>query len=216
MVRCIVYLNRPLEYHRYLRLQENLRKHKKELILFCEHEPIITGGINFSETSLVTNLEALEELNLTPVITGRGGDVTAHEPGQIVIYPHIDIGRRKIQISYFFETLIRITSDNLFRIWGIESSFNKTNPGLYCMGDGKKIASIGITFKSFFTGHGIAVNFENSLETFRHILPCGLKQMEMTSVLRIKNRAVRKNDFIRSWAEDFQNYLTAPPPLHMH
>jgi len=215
MVFTVERINKPLEYERYIKLQNSLRVKKKELLLLCEHSSTITAGVQFDYKNLLSNAEELKSLNIKFIKVARGGDITAHEPGQCIIYPHVDLKKRNIQLSHFFKTIMDITSRNLLRIWNIETIYKNDYPGLYLL-SGEKIASIGISFKSFFTSHGIAVNISNNLETFKHIIPCGMNDVSMTSVSMLKKDLNLVTLFVEHWIKDFQEYLKSPPPSHMH
>lgn len=202
-------------YRRYLFLQETLRIRRKELILFCSHAPLITAGIQTKESSFLTGRNELSRMGIEVCSIKRGGDATAHEPGQIVIYIHLDLKKRNIQLSHFFRQIFRITQESIESVWNIPLHYRDEDPGLYSE-EGKKIVSGGISFKSFFTAHGIAVNLENSLNTFSHILPCGLKDVLPGSLKEMGADPEKKEAFTEDWKKRMERYLSGPPPSHMH
>jgi len=182
--------------------------------LVCEHPRTITAGIQTDPDNLLVDREFLNEQKIAFHSIRRGGDLTAHEPGQIVIYPHVDLLKRKFAVSKYFRSLAAVTSDALFDVWAIETVYRDETPGLY-LKSGEKLASIGIQFKSFFTGHGIAINVSNDLETFRYIHPCGNKSIKMTGIVQLGLDETKQELFKRLWIDRFAMELSrqsAPQP----
>jgi len=198
--------SKPLEYRRYLQVQEKLRALRRELLVFCEHPPTITAGVQSRPENLRSDSAALQSQGVNLVRIGRGGDYTAHEPGQCVLYPHIDLRRRGIGISEYFRALLEITAESMYRSFGIAAESWTEAPGLYAA-NGAKIASIGIMFKGFFTSHGLAVNVGNNLEVFRHINPCGFADLEVTSVAESGGDPGRLREFLSLWRQGFEEFL---------
>lgn len=197
-----------LPYARYLRIQNFLRKKRKELILFCEHSPAITAGIQTRKESYLTDPALLKDFGIDFMPTGRGGDLTAHEPGQCIIYPHIDLKKRNIKISAYFQLILKVTQASLLEVWKIETRTGKDFPGLY-LDNGEKIVSIGIMVKTFFSSFGAAVNVSNSGETFRHILPCGQDQ-KVASICEHGGKAEKLSEFEKLWYDKFSRAITGP------
>lgn len=211
----IVFLNylratspKPVIYKRYLRLQEKLRQRRKELLIFCSHPSVITAGAQSRSQNLLVSLKELEKQNVAVIPTKRGGDYTAHELGQCVIYPHIDLRKRNMKIHFLIQGMLEITSELLQEIWGIKVFLDSQSPGLYRISDSAKIASIGLMFKSFFTSFGIALNVSNSLETFRFIHPCGYEGLRICSVENSGGNSEFLPLFIHLWKDRFQQYIT--------
>ncbi|MCR9143468.1 MAG: lipoyl(octanoyl) transferase LipB [bacterium] len=208
-----VYLNRlrpsatPLDYGRYMRLQQKLRARRRECVLFCSHPPTITAGVQSRPESLQTDAARLSALGIHLEPVGRAGDYTAHEPGQCVIYPHLDLRRRQIGVPEYFNGLLECTSLALDRVWGVRVVTRKDAPGLYLAEDGAKLASIGIMFKSFFTSHGVAVNVGNDLSTFAHIHPCGYAGQRIASILNMGLDPDRLPEFLECWRDEFSKRI---------
>lgn len=206
MIQQIIRLHEPVSYPDYLALQTQLRAARRELLLVCEHPRTITAGVTFKEKSLHLDADSLKARGIDFFQVGRGGDVTAHEPGQVVFYPHIDLKLREKSISVFFNGLLASTSEALLEIFGIETETHKDAPGLYVAG-GEKIASIGVQFKSFFTSHGIAINVSNDLFTFQGMDPCGDPGLKITSVSRILGKTANRGPFVDSLMNRFMKTL---------
>jgi len=139
-----------------------------------EHYPCLTGGIGAKAENLLSDLESLQKAGISLVQIQRGGDYTAHEPGQIVGYLHIDLRQRNKQLGDFLSSFTISIRNACLEIWGLELVENRTAPGLYLkQTPEKKLVSIGVYAKSYFTSFGFALNGVNDLSTFRHIHPCG-------------------------------------------
>ncbi|EMJ93208.1 lipoyl(octanoyl) transferase LipB [Leptospira alstonii] len=182
----MIEFRKKIPYLRYLEMQEKLRKFRKECILFLEHAPTITGGINYNPENLLFGKEFLESRGIQLHFIQRGGDFTAHEPGQLVIYSHVDLKKRNLSIRSYLENLLGAVIDAARATWNLHLVTDADSPGLYLESDlSQKICSIGVNFKSFFTSHGIAFNFDNDFTTFQRIHPCGRSWTDMTSVKKL-------------------------------
>ena len=149
-------------------------------VLMVEHPAVITLGARKTENKLLASAESLGEKGIEVVAAGRGGAATAHNPGQIVIYPIVKLKSLKLDVGAYVGRLESIGIELLGRL-GVQSQRRKGYPGLWV--DQKKIASIGVQIKRWTTMHGIAINIANDLAIFDNIVPCGLSDVEMTSVL---------------------------------
>jgi len=195
-------------YARYLLLQEKLRKRRRELLLFLEHRPVITAGINYNMEELLVSEDFLKNGSIDLEFVKRGGKFTAHEPGQLVIYPHIDLKKRGLTISGYLDLLNNSLREAADSAWGIKIIQNRENPGLYLQDSpDKKLVSVGVDCKSWFSSFGAAVNISNTRETFKLIHPCGLPADVMVSVRDIYPGAPDEKKFIDSFAEIFLHGL---------
>ncbi|MCW8858269.1 MAG: lipoyl(octanoyl) transferase LipB, partial [Deltaproteobacteria bacterium] len=115
----------------------------------------------------------------------RGGLATAHEPGQLVAYPVIALKKKDLRwfADQFLLVVIHLLAD-----YGIEGRLKAGEPGVWV--DGRKICSFGIALKKWISSHGIALNINNSLDTFDMIVPCGQPQEVVTSLRRELGEAV--------------------------
>ena len=147
-----------------------------ETILICEHPLVVTVG---------RALNAIEEVFTKEIPVheiSRGGRATLHLPGQVVVYPIIDLAKRGKDLHAYMRVLELAVIDTLadFRIEG-SSLPGKT--GVWVEKKSKKIASLGIAVKNWITYHGIALNVNCDLEKFSAISPCGFSSDVMTSML---------------------------------
>jgi lipoyl(octanoyl) transferase len=112
----------------------------------------------------------------------RGGQVTYHGPGQLVVYPLVDLRRAGLSIRDFVTALERGVSD-LAAQFGIRAECRRSAPGVYV--DGRKLASVGVRVRRGGSYHGLAVNVALDLEPFRRINPCGCPGLEMTQLAEL-------------------------------
>ena len=142
-------------------------------IWLLEHDPVFTLG-TAADPSHVLNPG-----NIPIVQADRGGEVTFHGPGQLVIYFLLDIRTKKIGPKSLVANLQNLIQ-NILQHYSIESSFVEGAPGVY-VGE-KKIASIGLRISKGRTYHGISLNVNMDLEPFSRINPCGYEGLEVTQI----------------------------------
>jgi lipoyl(octanoyl) transferase len=140
-------------------------------IWFLEHPPVFTLGLNASRAHL------LAPGDIPVVQIDRGGQVTYHGPGQLVVYPLIDLKRAGLGIRDFVTALERGVIDLAAR-FGIAAECRRHAPGVYVAG--KKLASVGVRVRRGGSYHGLALNVALDLEPFHRINPCGFQGLEMT------------------------------------
>jgi len=150
-------------------------------VLIVEHPPVITLGARQSANKLLTNRDDLAKKHIDIVDIRRGGGTTAHNPGQLIFYPILNLQEYGLGISEYIRELESIGAE-LLEQSGVHAERKKGLPGLW-VGE-KKIASIGVRVSKFITYHGMAININNDLSIFEFITPCGLDGVEMTSVLK--------------------------------
>ncbi|MFN3605436.1 MAG: lipoyl(octanoyl) transferase LipB [Leptonema sp. (in: bacteria)] len=213
-----IFYNKTLPYKKYQTLAKYFRKKRIENLIFCDHYPVITAGIQYKEESFKFPKEWLERKGIEIHYTQRGGDLTAHEKNQIIIYLHIDLKKRQIRISDFINAIVVITKDLIGAIFSISLYYNLEMPGLYT-NLGEKIVSFGLEIKKGFTSSGLAINFTNDLRTFEYIHPCGYKDLKINSIKNLllnsnKDYKIddlvlekKKNDFCKAWSERFLLFL---------
>ena len=173
------------DFRRTLELQHKLVEQRRQnqigdTVLIVEHQPVITLGARQSANKLLIERENLAAQGIDVVEIRRGGGATAHNPGQLVFYPILNLQQLHLDINEYIRTLEQIGIELLEQL-GVKSERRKGFPGLW-VGD-KKIASIGVRVSRQITHHGMAINIQNDLSIFEAIVPCGLENVKMTSVL---------------------------------
>ena len=146
-------------------------------IWMLEHPPVFTLG------TAADNQHILDAKDIPVIQSDRGGEVTYHGPGQLVIYFMIDVKRNKLGPKSLVKTLQEFTR-SLLANYSIESNFIEGAPGVYV--DGKKIASIGLRISKGKTYHGISINVDMDLTPFSYINPCGYAGLEVTQIKDFK------------------------------
>ena len=142
-------------------------------IWLLEHPPVFTLG------TAADNQHVLDAKDIPVIQSDRGGEVTYHGPGQLVIYFMIDVKRSKLGPKSLVKTLQEFTK-SLLANYSIESNFIEGAPGVYV--DGKKIASIGLRISKGKTYHGISINVDMDLTPFSYINPCGYEGLEVAQI----------------------------------
>jgi len=161
-----------------------------DIVFLLEHSPVFTLGRRGGLESLKISKKCLEEVNIPIIQTERGGDITFHGPGQLVVYPIIDLQNAGMPVIDYVgrleEVMIRV-----LREWGIPAERNPMNRGIW-VGSGK-IGSIGIAVRRGVCFHGFALNVNLSLEQFGWINPCGIEDIGITSMQRELSQEVSMN-----------------------
>ena len=142
-------------------------------IWFLQHPPVYTLGLNGNPEHLLAPADS-------PVINiDRGGQVTYHGPGQLVVYPLIDLRRQSLGVRELVSALEQSIID-LATDYGIEANSRADAPGVYV--DGRKLASLGLRIRRGCSYHGLAFNIDMDLEPFSRINPCGFEGLEVTQL----------------------------------
>jgi lipoate-protein ligase B len=170
-----------MEYLAALSLQErfvSLRQQQLigDTLLFIEHPHVYTLG----RSGKVSNVLAPKDVLVCR--TTRGGDVTYHGPGQVVVYPIIDLRSKLRKAVHFYLKNLEMTAIHTLRDFGLEATRRPPWSGIW-LGD-KKIAAIGIAVRRGITFHGLALNVNTDLSYFSRIVPCGLNWADVTSMAK--------------------------------
>lgn len=186
------HLDYQAAWDRQLEIHGEVMDGADDTLIFVEHDAVLTLGANFHEQNLLLTREGYAERGIDVVRTDRGGDVTYHGPGQLVIYPIFDIKKHGQDLHKWMrdmeETMILTCRD-----FGVEAGrLGDVNTGAW-VGD-KKIAAIGVKVKKWVNLHGIAINCSNDLGVFDLIVPCGVVGHGVTSLSSKLGRAVGIED----------------------
>ncbi len=171
-------------YDRVLTLQRALaetiqRGFCNETILALEHAAVITLGKRANVNNITVPRAWLEQKEIAVCPTERGGDVTYHGPGQLVVYPIFRIGRA---VKAHVTALAQATAQTLDSL-GIEAVWSDQRPGLWV--GNEKIAAVGVAVQGGVAFHGLALNASVDLSAFEAIVPCGLTDAGVTSIKNI-------------------------------
>lgn len=160
-------------WHRMREFTEQRTPETPDEIWLLEHPPVFTLGLNGNRSHL------LAPGDIPVVQIDRGGQVTYHGPGQLVVYPLIDLRRAKLGVRDLVCALERSVIDYV-GAYGIVAAGRRDAPGVYV--EGRKLASIGLRVKRGASYHGLALNVNMDLGPFRRINPCGYAGLEMTQL----------------------------------
>ena len=156
----------------------------KNHLVFVEHNSVYTLGKSGEINNLLINQQDLDNKKIKFYKTNRGGDITYHGPGQIVCYPILDLDNFFTDIHKylrFLEETIILTLQN----YGIKGNRSKNETGVWLepnSSDARKICALGVKASRWVTMHGLALNVNNDLSFFNHIIPCGIKNKSITSI----------------------------------
>jgi lipoyl(octanoyl) transferase len=151
----------------------------EDLLLLVEHEPVVTLGRGTRPGSIPLAPAELLRRGVEVFEVERGGDVTFHGPGQLVGYPIIDLRQHREDLHWYLRQLEGGLIGALDTL-GIAAGANSGLTGVWT--GGRKLASIGIHVKQWVTLHGFALNVTTDLDYFDLIVPCGIRDVIMTSV----------------------------------
>ena len=155
-------------------------------IWILEHPSIFTAGTSFNENDIL-------DKSIKVVKTSRGGKITWHGPGQLVCYFVINLNNRKKDIRKFLNIIENSIITSLKK-FGSSSYSDRKNIGIWTKINNKekKIGAIGIRVKKWIAYHGFSINITSSMSNYKKIIPCGIKDKEITSLKKINNQNYNK------------------------
>ena len=176
---------------------------KNEEIWFLEHQSVFTAG-----SSTPKNFNEKKINNIPVVFINRGGKITFHGPGQLIIYPILNIKKRKLNIIEYInkieEIIIKVFKNNKITLFAKK----ETNRGLWIRDKknkkDKKIIFIGLRYSKGVIYHGISINLDLSLVNFRKINPCGLEADQISSLKEL-NITYNKKELVNELKIEFIN-----------
>ena len=183
------------------------KKNTKNHLIFCEHPHVYTLGKSGDEGHLLIGQKEQEAKKVTFVKTNRGGDITYHGPGQLVVYPILDL-------DYFFSDIhkyLRYLEDSVIltlsqyglkgkRIEGLTGVWVEDQNGI-----DKKICAIGVKSSRWVTMHGIGFNINSDLSYFNNIIPCGINDKSVTSLQQELGIKIDMNELKNRFKSNFIN-----------
>jgi lipoate-protein ligase B len=177
-----------------------------DVLFLCEHPHVITLGRNGKREHLKAGERILAQMNVEFYASDRGGDITYHGPGQIVGYPILDLASHRKDVRWYVEQLeevmIRATAD-----FGITAARFEDKHGIWVNTPGgeEKLAALGVHLSRWITSHGFAYNASTNLSYFDLIVPCGISGKRATSLERLLNRAVSREEVVTPIVTHFGN-----------
>jgi len=172
-----------------------------DVLIFTEHEPVFTLGLRKgADQHLIWDETRLAEQGIAVFKSNRGGDITYHGPGQIVGYPIISLHRRKDLHAYLRdleEVVIRSLAG-----FGLDADRRAGKTGIWL--ETRKICAIGVAVKSWITYHGFALNVAPDMSHFSGIVPCGITDGSVTSLIDELGYSLDPADVKAALAVEFQ------------
>jgi lipoyl(octanoyl) transferase len=196
-----------------------------DMLLLCEHKPVITQGRNGKREHLLVSESVLRQRNVEFYETSRGGDVTYHGPGQLVGYPILQLGAIRKDVVWYVrmleEVMIRASAEfgvcavrepGKTGIWVREEEreFTQRAPRTASSRSeegsaAEKLGAIGVHLSRWVTSHGFAYNVSTDLRNFDLIVPCGIAGRKATSLEKLLGRAVKRSEVVPKIASHFGN-----------
>ena len=179
----------------------------KNHLIFCEHPHVYTLGKSGDESNLLINQKEQEAKRVTFFKTNRGGDITYHGPGQLVVYPILDL-------DYFFSDIhkyLRYLEESVIltlKDYGLTGKRLDGLTGVWIAnqnGIDRKICAIGVKSSRWVTMHGIGFNINSDLSYFNNIIPCGIEDKSVTSLQQELGRKVDMNELKNRFKTNFTN-----------
>jgi lipoate-protein ligase B len=177
-------------YQRQKDLVNRVIAGEPQRLVFCEHPAVLTLGRMTKPENILWPKEDIEARGVKVLPIDRGGDITLHAPGQLVVYPIFNLNEYGRDLKAFLEKLEHVVIDLLteFDILAVSQDGQR---GVWVGPD--KIASMGIGVRKWVSYHGIGLNVTTDLKLFTMIRPCGLN-VAMTSIVRLRNAPVAMED----------------------
>lgn len=187
-------------YNEALELQKKLhsKRSAKEIpdtAIFCEHSPVVTIGKRDASADFLSDMETIAEEGIDIAKVERGGRITYHGPGQLVVYFIFDLSERRLGVKEFVYKVEEACMAGLSK-FGINAVRDKEYPGLWA--NNKKLVAIGLQISRNVSMHGIAINVAPNMSHYRHIIPCGIKERGVTSMKELLGSAPAMENVIRA------------------
>ena len=185
-------------------------------LLFCQHKHVYTLGKSGDEKHLLLNDVGLKEKRIAYMKTNRGGDITYHGPGQLVVYPILDLDNFFTDIHKYLRLLETVIIDTL-ATYHIKAGRIKELTGVWvntqCPQYARKICAIGIKMGRWVTMHGFALNVNTDLHFFKNIIPCGIADKGVTSIEKELGKQVPMKAIKAAIIRHFTNLFEIEPVL---
>ena len=173
-----------VSYQEGLELQQQARRRVADgelagVLILLEHQPVITAGRGGGRENLRATLSGLQAEQIAFVETDRGGNITCHNPGQLVGYPVLNLSFWQEDVHWYVEQLEEVLIRTVAK-YGIVAGRKSRYTGVWA--GNRKLAAIGVSVRRWITGHGFALNVSNDLSLFQQIIPCGIEEFGVTSL----------------------------------
>jgi len=175
--------------------------------ILCQHPPVVTLGKSGDENNLLLSEDFLKLQGIEFFRINRGGDITLHNPGQLVGYPILDLDRFFTDIHKYLRLLEEVIIQTLAE-YNIEGKRYEGFTGVWLEPENpktaRKICAMGVRTSRWITMHGFALNINNDTKMFDVIVPCGIKGKQVTSISKELNREVSVEDIKPKLLKNFE------------
>jgi lipoic acid synthetase len=209
-MKCTFYKVGLIEYEEAYDLQKRIWGEKaagqeEDTLLLLEHPPTLTLGKSGKLKNLLVERDELAHKGIPLHFTDRGGDITYHGPGQLVVYPIVDLRKRGKNIHRYIdelqETIIKTLAD-----FSIVGERDQKHVGVWV--GNNKICALGVAVHKWITMHGLALNIDPDLNSFSLITPCGIVGRGVTSMARLKESAPSMEEVIHCFIAHFSRVFS--------
>ncbi len=200
------YFKQAIDRKIAIRNGENLPPPSNYLIL-CEHPNVYTIGKSGKEENLLLSSEEVKSKEASFYKINRGGDITYHGPGQLVVYPILDLDQFFTDIHKYMRFLEQAVINTLLK-FGIQSSRIDGMTGVWidsALPSARKICAMGVKSSRWVTMHGIGFNINTNLDFFSHIVPCGIDDKAVTSMQKELGSEVDMQEVENTIIEEFKS-----------
>ena len=196
-----------IDYDTSLIIQEEIHAYVKNknisgVILSLEYPNLFTIGKSGKKSDILISQNELNLKGIKVYESNRGGEITYHGPGQIIYYPIINLKKLSIKPVEYIRILQRTVISSK-KDFNIQSEDVNKPVGVWV--NGKKISSIGVRISKSVTMHGVAINLNCDLKYFTYIIPCGIKDLNLTNINNETNLNCDKDSFSKTFSHHLNN-----------
>ena len=196
-----------IDYDTSLIIQEEIHTYVKNenisgVILSLEYPNLFTIGKSGKRSDILISQNELNSKGIKVYESNRGGEITYHGPGQIIYYPIINLKKLRIKPVEYIRILQRTVIASL-KDFNIQAEHINKPVGVWV--NGKKISSIGVRISKSVTMHGVAINLNCNLTYFTYIIPCGIKDLNLTNINNETNLNCDKDLFSKTFSHHLNN-----------
>lgn len=188
-----------------LLVEDIQKKRDRNVLALCQHPSVITIGRAGSSSNIVADENFLNRLGIKIIYNDRGGDATLHNPGQLVGYPIFNLSSFKEDLHWFLREVESCIIE-LISYYGILGHRINGLTGVW-VNENRKICAMGIHCSRWVTSHGFALNVNNNLSEFNFIIPCGIKDKDVTSISRELGIDIDINEVIINCIDVFERHF---------
>ena len=196
-----------IDYDTSLIIQEEIHAYVKNenifgVILSVEYPNLFTIGKSGKRSDILISQYELNSKGIKVYESNRGGEITYHGPGQIIYYPIINLRKLRIKPVEYIRILQRTVISSL-KDFNIQAEHVNKPVGVWV--NGKKISSIGVRISKSVTMHGVAINLNCDLKYFTYIIPCGMKDLNLTNINNETNLNCDNDSFSKTFSHHLNN-----------